>query len=384
VEHDHSNGKKMKYRKAENLGGGSDQGIIVFTGQASANDGRPGKKHMEFIFFGQKAESHPVRRNLQEDFLFIHTAESGNPGVEWTFWEKKLKRGEKVPVFYLGEASAPKSMGLAQMYRLACDNTVGDAIRHAYTGANAGGRDLADAIFGYAGSASLKGRVSITPAVADPKTVKACQLEEVILGGPKPSYYPNYLEQPDPKKGYKTFMDSDCKIRGWKRYPARREDAFQVVRPTADQKKVATLFSPLGKGAKFTFSVKVHNLRPAELGAIIWALTWGGEEKYRHSLGMGKSIGYGQVKVSILFQELHDIKGTPMQAGAEPFISLMNKEVSGWKDSNQLKQLLAMANPEHEPKGSTQKEKLRHMRLDKQEFVTAKDRDNPLSLKPHA
>ncbi len=62
---------------------------------------------------------------------------------------------------------------------------------------------------------------------------------------------------------------------------------------------VATAFRPVKAGARFSGSVRFHNLKREELGALIWTLSWGGDSCLRHSLGMGKSLGMGGCSIDI-------------------------------------------------------------------------------------
>lgn len=375
--HPHSCGNLM-YRKVEKLGSGSGTGTIVFTGQPSDNENKPRTKHMEFIFFDEGKDKFSVPDKLREEFKFIHSGQNGMPNKEWEDWEKKLREGEKVPVFYLGDIKNPTSMGLALMYRLAYNHSVCEAIKHSSGDHSSPGRpDLAEAIFGFVGEQGIKGRVYISPAVAVDAKPVATPIT-TILGAPKPTYYPNYIEQEKNTQGqvtqYKTFMDPDCRLRGWKRYPARHQ---VIPFPGQGQDEVSTRFVPLEKGAKFTFTINVHNLRLVELGALMWALTWGENAENAalcHSLGMGRPLGLGLVKIKIVSQELFDVKHSPSNDnGVKAFEGRMNREVPGWLESEQMIQILAMANPNSEPNGTTQDEKLRYMRLSPMnEFVDAK------------
>lgn len=94
----------------------------------------------------------------------------------------------------------------------------------------------------------------------------------------------------------------------------------------------------------------MHNLRPSELGAIVWALSFGGRENCFHSLGMAKPYGYGVVKVSIIGSQMtgNDGSSTDIGSAMDAFIKLMEAEVGegkGWASSTQIKSLLAMADP---------------------------------------
>ncbi|MFP4147433.1 MAG: TIGR03986 family CRISPR-associated RAMP protein [Halorhodospira sp.] len=399
--HTHSGGKKLVYRRATELGSGSTEGTLVFTGQPSKRDpNKPGCKHLEFIFFDcEEEQAKEVPERVWRDFLRIH-AES----EDWKAWRKE----SAVPVFYLPDGDGGiHSMGLAMMYRLAYDHSIHDAIEHtspehlALPG-EGHGYDLADLLFGTVGAeqeAALRGRVTCEYAIAEgePRPMKP---RTTILNGPKPTYYPNYIEQSTDAQGrlkgdrYATFMDPGVTIRGFKRYPARPEGQVAVQEVTGEQKsnkKIQVQLHPLPAGTAFRGRIRVHNLRPAELGALLWAMTWGGQEGLRHGLGMGKPFGFGQVRLQIdpAASELQPndpasssnaVDETMLDGYRQAFVDHMEAEHrqrrgGSWSTSPQLANLLAMADPAN----ATRFEEstgggLRHMRLDKNEFQDAKGR----------
>lgn len=357
--------------RAINLGGSSatTTGTIVFTGQPSVNDGKKGKKHLEFIFYPKGTTQYPISSNLLREVEFIHS--------ESEDWEFHKTRGV-IPVFFHGSPSSPTSIGLAMMYRLPYSNSIYDAIKHidAETGKDHfhPDLDLAETIFGIEGDPDgLKGRVFISPAIAVKGTAVPGNLFHTILGGPTPTYYPIYLEQPHLPASYTTLLDSASTIRGWKRYPARTFDANKVTKPTDDQIKVSTKFIPLNKNAKFEFTIRIHNLRPAELGALLWALEWGGNKELCHGLGMGKSYGFGQVKIQIESDGSKLNNPTSEQVNLDDckneFEKLMVEQVADdWNKTEQLTQLLGMANA-----ANAKDKTLRHMTIEPNQFVEMKN-----------
>ena len=381
--HSHSGGKKLVYRKVTKLNNGSIPGTLVFTGQPTPNDGKSGRKHMEFIFFNaQKEKRIPVPESIRRDFQFIHSDANEVPNEEWKYWKNKLSNGEKVPIFYLtNKDGSLHSIGLAMMYRLPYANSVHQAVAHSSPDHLLETPDLAETIFGFVNgnTDSLKGRMAISPAVAT--HAEQGSKIQTVLGAPKPSFYPNYIEQPNPAGQYKTFMDSDCRVRGWKRYPVRPNG--DVAEPKGVTDKVDTKLIPLKEGARFSFRVKLHNLKPVELGALVWALTWGDNSKLRHSLGMGKAMGYGVAEIKITNANLNDMADASVdwQNCIKAFIGLMNQEVGGnWLATAQMEQLLAMADPAVKPQCG----ELKHMFLAPgagNEFVNAKK--VKLRLEPH-
>jgi hypothetical protein len=117
-----------------------------------------------------------------------------------------------------------------------------------------------------------------------------------------------------------------------------------------------------------------HNLKPQELGALLWTLTWGGEAQLRHSLGMGKPFGFGQTHFDVQAEQCRIIPNDPAQPETalspelsaewmQRFCDSMAGFVTGWKGSLQMLNLLAMADPSaaESLRGGME---LRHMRLE--------------------
>lgn len=372
--------------RVTSLAGRACRGRLVFTGQPTRNDGGKFKKSNEFVFFNEV----PSRRisvppRLQRDIRFIYTnPNTGKPYEEWAEWQKVLEKGGKVPIFFQGSDCTVESFGFTRMYRLPYTYSTHDAIRHVdgHTGDDHfhDDPDLAETIFGFVDGSrdALKGRVSISPAVAHrPEQLSPLQ---VVLGSPKPTYYPNYICQPGAGNSgklntdYKTCMDADATVRGWKRYPARPlKDVAKNIDKGTDN--VATRMIPLKEGTQFRFAVKFHNLKTAELGALCWALTWGGDSSLRHSLGMGKAMGFGLAAISITSADVD------WQSAMGVFEKLMDKEVGGgWRKTAQMEQLTAMANPAAPPQCGS----LKHLFLAPgagNEFANAKNAK--LTLMPH-
>ncbi|HVY71598.1 MAG TPA: hypothetical protein VHH73_16825 [Verrucomicrobiae bacterium] len=203
---------------------------------------------------------------------------------------------------------------------------------------------------------SLKGRVSCGELLAEDGW-RELPLVTATLGSPKPTFYPNYIRQPIGDAGsgriagdYATFMDDDAEISGWKRYPAHPEGngAFAAKVSTGGTDDTVTRFRPLDQGAVFRGKVRVHNLRPAEVGALLWALSFGGREELRHRLGMAKPLGYGSVTVRLTGHRLRSVadgKEPDVRQCTEAFVGLMTTNVPRWEQSPQLRELLAMGDP---------------------------------------
>ena len=325
--------KGVPHWEAELKNNGKESGWLIFTGQPQ--DYNPSKtqknsqKRREFFFYNieenapffvddpatlEKDEFGDEIRPNQEDFRFIHCEQSNSKDFEE--WEtgklapvrKKYFNG-RIPVFYVQENGIFR-FGLAYMFRFAGLTSTAEAVRNVnqehYLYQNEQEQfkpDLTDLIFGFSTSKkSLRGRVQFSSCKALDYPIPQPE-QEMILDTPKPTFYPSYIKQPDnlsDKKDYKSFLDADAQARGWKRYPALGKQKF--VCPDGvdmDKTNMKTTFAPLPAGTEFTGKLRYHNLRPIELGALIWTLQMHSTDYYCHTIGMAKPYGYGRIKIFI-------------------------------------------------------------------------------------
>jgi hypothetical protein len=167
------------------------------------------------------------------------------------------------------------------------------------------------------------------------------------MGSPKPTYYPIYTQQKGTdgivnkvKRGnkmvpkYKTFLDEDAKLRGWKRYPVRQTTS-NVTDPIKGQENKTSPFRPLNEGSEFIFSIRYHNLREVELAALVYALNI--NDRCFYSLGFCKPFGYGLVKVEIIDMDTEERKRQ-----RKVFTDLMETKINGYQNTPQIKELKAM------------------------------------------
>ena len=324
-------------------------GTLVFSGQSSKrkepDNGRPSGKVHEFVFFNaENPNIIPVSSKMQKDFKFIYyDHDKNNISVDWKYWRDEfLERGGKVPVFFAkNDKGELFHFGLSYMYKLPYSYSVHE-MKPFNTYKNET-LDFATTIFGCSDEkSSLKGRVMIGHAI-NTLEIQVAGLKKEILGGPKASYFPYYVEQQekDGKVGkYSTFEDN-ANIRGYKRYPTHAT----ITTGTYDDRqlknqKVFSSFKPLSSGCVFNTKVKFHNLKKEEIGALIAAITFNSNNNCMHSLGAAKSFGYGKVKVEIVgLKFLGDIQ----QNYIDSFRSLMRNKVPNWDKSLPLKELFSMA-----------------------------------------
>lgn len=292
------------------------EGTLVFTGQSSkrkeeANAKNSGKLN-EFVFFNSpNPKTIIVTEKQKKDFKFIYLEhDSQNISEDWKYWKDRLERGSVVPVFFTPDGvDKVKHFGLAFMYKLPYSKSIHETnpIKE-YKDKIKTIVDLPDLIFGNTTqtndnkSNSLKGRVFISNASSN----NANELEErmEILGSPKASFVPFYLNQPKENGDLYTYQDKGANLKGFKRYLTQDPSKLNSFgsRYTDEQisnPRVFSRFKPIDKGAVFDFKIRFHNLKKAEVGALLSALTFhGNEESVYHNIGMAKPFGYGKIKIS--------------------------------------------------------------------------------------
>lgn len=325
------------------------QGELVFTGQSGKRKEPKGEKATgkvhEFVFFTNVSpNSLVVSPEMQKDFKFIYLDhDKNNISPDWKYWRNNfLEKGKKVPVFFAKDSIGNIAhFGLAYMYKLPYKNSVHQMLP--VNGYDSEKNDLANVIFGYTSSekdTSLKGRVMFGNAIIQNDVKPNAEVSE-ILGGPKASYFPYYLEQniKDQKVNkYNTFEDNAV-LRGFKRYPVHNEiKVGEYDEKQLENEKVFSEFNPLPKDSEFKCKIRFHNLRKDEIGALLAAITFNNKSCF-HSLGSAKPFGYGKIKVELLGFDL-DKK---VQFYLDSFSELMRQKVSNWEKSTALKELFSMA-----------------------------------------
>lgn len=324
------------------------KGTIVFTGQPGkrreegTDKKRYNGKFYEFVFFESQATPIQLSEVQKHEFLFVYNdSKKDDVSKDWLFWREKLKNGERVPVFFKKTKSGIEHFGLAYLYKLPYKYSIHDLLPYSsYNSDN--GLDLSEVIFGKIGKVdkeySLKGRVHISHAFSKNANPFTESVKE-IMGSPKPSYFPFYLQQSNPDDKYINYSSTKPTLNGFKRYPVHKLERGNTY--TAKQlknEKVFSKFIPLEKGATFEFKIRFHNLREIELGALISAITFhGNNAQLSHNLGAAKSFGFGRVKIDIL-------KGDQYSRYMPWFEDSMNQFLKKkWIESNQIAELFSMA-----------------------------------------
>lgn len=333
------------------LGNGSYQGIPVFTGY------RPGRgKDLDFnyMFFDVSDTSEFIEASLvnqmfaaHDEELIQYLKEKGHSkfGIPIFIRESK-KRGEGIV-----------ALGLAKMPKMLYDESVASLANAQQTGwiENDVSFDLCELMFGTLRDygIGLKSRVIFSDAqcIKDTGTKNSTP---VILGQPQASYLNAYLEQQHHNgnvRGELTKYDEGAKLAGWKRYPAQAKFSAHLPDDLKGKVNVQSKLELLKPGAEFSGRVVFHNLKPMELGALLWALN--PNEKFHHGLGHGKSLGAGAVQLTAELKIMHDQEALSAEALIRQFIEHMNAQYpalnmndASWENSAQVQHLLAFGDLE--------------------------------------
>jgi len=173
--------------------------------------------------------------------------------------------------------------------------------------------DLADAIFGYvrpskvSQKAAQAGRVFVSDAICEQPIdadiwLSSQEIMPQILSGPKLTTFQHYLVQDkSTKKDLKHYASQpgiETIIRGHKLYWHKGESpSIEHPDPVNASPSQTTKIRPIKPGVKFKFKLQFENLRDEELGALLWLLNIAQDDTYRLSLGMGKPLGMGAIKI---------------------------------------------------------------------------------------
>jgi CRISPR-associated protein (TIGR03986 family) len=241
----------------------------------------------EAILIDEKAVMYykaDLYRNKQKDKFYQFPEE-----------EKKAK-----PVFY-ATINGRLYFGFTPYLRIYYKHSVHDGLPESMR--NFTGIDYAMAMFGFTGKkllgqkepVSFKSRLRFMDGMC--KVAKtANMLKQVVLGQPKATCYPDYLQQDDrDKRNLLTYNTDDLKIRGIKQYWLKTKIPEGL--PDGKNSNVITKMYPLDAGTKFSCEICFANLHDDELGLLLLTLTL--EDKgCMQNIGMGKPLGFGKIKIN--------------------------------------------------------------------------------------
>lgn len=355
------------------------EGYPVFVGY------RPGKKEyqherLNFHYLFYRAGNESQRWDSKEDTLRISRMFAAHNEQLVNYLKHSAYPSMGIPLFVRKHKQSGKilAMGLAKMPRMPYEKSVGDLLLQQQKALNSASIfDLPGLMFGTLSHSgfSLKSRVAIGDALCRENKGTA-KSTPVILGQPRASYLNAYLEQSQQQdqvselKGYTTGN----KIAGWKRYPA--QNAFNAHLPADLQSKtnVQSRLELMQPGSRFTGRIVFHNLKPVELGALLWAITPTRNEHdiahFCHGLGHGKSLGAGAVQLTARLARTRGLESHhTVESLRSLFVEHMNQvypSATKWQGSPQVRHLLAFGD-QHDNKGKN----LTYMPLTSDKFSDA-------------
>jgi CRISPR-associated protein (TIGR03986 family) len=339
----HQQGRiRINYHKATFAAAGAAgavSGTVVITGKPQRGLGDSRKK-MDFVFHTPDRSTapgfgcaRPVEPDVWDAFALAHFERRGreeNPN--WTVWKDEFEAGRPVPVFFWEEGGRISTFGTAFAFKAAHLAGIYDLLRNSapeHFASPGDALDLPDLVFGAAaqddGAGGLKRRVVFGLGRSDHRGEAIRLGNAVNLLGPKPGFFEIYVRQRkggprpgEPHANYTPVADparhlSAPELAGVKIWPAAAwpegagPDAHAPDQPI-DGAWVRTRLNVLPAGTRFTVPMTFQNLRPIELGAVLWALSFGQPEAFgadpaaicrRHRLGMGKPYGLGTVRTGV-------------------------------------------------------------------------------------
>lgn len=273
-------------------------------------------KDYYFHFPKENAEAIPLESEVVSNFWAQLTP---NQEKRWDkdTRSKRLGSAPGLPVFYRQDEDGNiTDLGFCRYFRLKYQYTPYNLV---YPSDKPIQQDFVTRLFGSVGKESLKGRVSVSPARVEGALFREQDLD-VVLGTPKPTCLPLYLEQDATKvqtmssgnkndpDSMRSYNDSSARLRGYKWYWHHDVDKkfFSGTDAGRVNDKVSSRLYPVAENSKATIVIHVDRLTDTELGGLLEAIEL--PEGHAHKLGMGKSLGLGSVRLHIEDAHIVDIR----------------------------------------------------------------------------
>ena len=233
------------------------------------------------------------------DLLDKKTGKSGEAAKEYTHsTDVKFV----VPCYFTEKDGVVEHFGHGRYYRIAYDLKISDHLPNSLERHN-NGVDLCDSVFGYGDN--WAGRVSFSDAHVQ-GTLKMCPSDYPHpLMGPNPTSFQLYLNQDvDDHNTYNHWGHEHASLRGYKMYWHQPLEKAKNWTRTVEEKEIkgTRKIRPVDRGVTFTSRIHFERLSDVELGALLMSLNldkYSGEQRRTYyKLGMGKSIGFGSIKLN--------------------------------------------------------------------------------------
>lgn len=284
-----TNGERVEEVRIESWADSTLKGTLLYTGKAAL-------KPNPLYLFPEEDETGEAVAIPQEDVISYKTDwEKRKNGLRPASFWKLPEPGEPAkPVFYIRKGGHVY-FGMSLFLRIGYEHAIADGLptKHKEL-VDAGPLDYPSAILGFSrGRLAYRSRVSFGDFYAEVGAREGAPVR-MILGEPKPGYYPGYLRPTQPQPGVKHYNDDDFRLRGFKQYWLKDTQKTDVP---LGKEKVGTALCPLPAGTRFHGVVRFKNLSDAELGLLVWSLCL--DEGCYQNVGMGKPYGYGRMSVRV-------------------------------------------------------------------------------------
>ncbi|OUM21123.1 CRISPR-associated RAMP family protein [Butyricicoccus porcorum] len=259
------------------------EGVLLSPGQM--------KNQNSLYIFPQEDTDHEIAISPEQAVNFKTDWEARKNGLPGTdkrnpmdpeFWALP-KHGKSKPVFYIPDTDY---FGMSQFLRIPYAHALSHGLPQMHQ-SDEFVLDYPNAVLGFSEKdMSYRSRVSFDDMKA-PCGTKTGDYVDMILGGPKPSFYPNYtVDGID-------YNQDNFQLRGIKQYWLKEVEKTA----TGSNKQVGDAIKPVPVGTKFTGTIHYQNLAEDELGLLLWCLRL--EDGCYQQLGKAKPYGYGRVKLQI-------------------------------------------------------------------------------------
>lgn len=294
-----------------------------------------------------------------------------DPG-EQSFWFS-LSRAMRVPFRY--------SVGQVAQATYMSDGAAGGDTRNPYTVPRMKARnkrdqdlgwDFARAIFGEIDGANVSGKV-MPDSAATPEAALRGRVafafafaaggarpgpgKPGVFAQPRESFWPFYLRDRTDWSKSRSYNSDRAIPAGRKRTRVRHERDLIPFPTGNDCAETTTHLRFLPSGTVFEGCIRVHNLHPAEFGALLWALTFGDlEGGHWHQAGRAKGYGYGALAPKVEFAGPPTVVGVKvpdparLQSWIDCFLDYMDpklkeKKQPGFEEHPSIAALTQLADP---------------------------------------
>lgn len=258
--------------------------------------GKMAKKKCHYVINEMDDQAEAI--SIDEEAVMYYEADLERNKQKDHFYE--LPNKEKKPVFY-AKINERLYFGFTPYLRIYYKHSIHDGLPESMRDFT--GIDYAMAMFGFTRKKilaeqqermSFKSRLRFMDGICaiakDSKIVK-----KIILGQPRATCYPDYLQQGDrDKRNLSTYNADDFKIRGVKQYWLKTK--LSEDSPNIKNDRIATVMYPLDAGTKFRCEICFANLHDDELGLLLLALIL--DKGCLQNIGMGKPYGFGKIKIN--------------------------------------------------------------------------------------